>query len=142
MSSRERSERDAGHLTELTGPTTEQARGTFSVMVPLNIDENQVLLIHLTEIKVALTDFHFRVFVREDAFRSQTSDRDFKVGCKKAFSPTGEKEERAQKKTGWYLDSPKSEKERLAFFLFFGLHYRINLVRVQYFFVREHVSAC
>lgn len=91
MSSRERSERDAGHLTELTGPTTEQARGTFSVMVPLNIDENQVLLIHLTEIKVALTDFHFRVFVREDAFRSQTSDRDFKVGCKKAFSPTGGK---------------------------------------------------
>lgn len=120
MSSRERSERDAGHLTELTGPTTERARGTFSVMVPLIIDENQVSLTHLTEMTVALTDFRFRVFVREDAFRSQTSDRDFKVGCKKASSPTwGKRGQSPEEDTGQYLDSPKSEKERLVVFLDF-----------------------
>lgn len=94
MSSRERSERHAGHLTELTGRTSQRAHRTFSVMVPLNVDEIQVSLIHLTEMKVALTDFHFRVFVREDALSSQMSDRDFKVGCRKAFSPPWGKEEK------------------------------------------------
>lgn len=68
----------------------------------LSVDENQMSLIHLPEMKAALTVFHFRVFVREDAFDLQTSDRVFKVGCKKAFSRTREKEERAWKKT---LDS-------------------------------------
>lgn len=70
----------------------------------LSVDENQMSLIHLTEMKAVLTVFHFRVFVREDVFDLQTSDRVFKVGCKKAISRTrgGGGKRRVWKKT---LDS-------------------------------------
>lgn len=94
-----------------------QLSGTKSAGSFLSVDETQMSLIHLTEMKAVLTVFHFRVFVREDVFDLQTSDRVFKVGCKKAFSRTrgGKRGEIAEEDTGQYLDSPKSESERCHF---------------------------
>lgn len=81
-------------LFQLSG---KKSAGSF-----LSVDETQMSLIHLTEMKAVLTVFHFRVFVREDVFDLQTSDRVFKVGCKKAFSRTrGGKKRRDRGRRHW-----------------------------------------
>lgn len=106
------------------------------MMVPLNLDE------HLRHRRFALQTprRHWQISISEffgDAYRSQASDRGFKVGCKKAFSPTGS----AEDNTGQYLESPKRGKERFvvssdwtASQNKFGSSAVLR--------VREHVSAC
>ena len=85
-----------------TAPPASERVGLPSATVPLNLDKNQASSVHLTETKVALRDFRFRAFVREDTFRLQTSARDFKVGGKKAFCyRLGEKEERERRRRHW-----------------------------------------
>lgn len=129
------------HGTDGPHRASEPTSGTFSLVVPLNVDENRAALIPWTEMKVALTDFHFRAFLCAGGRLPLAAERRWFLGWlqESFFTDLGKRRrESAEDDTGQYLDSPKKEKEGLVLFLFFDFlwtwtHHRINLIRVQYF---------